>query len=70
MERMALAIVPCLFYSSLALALEQERSNVTGTTWEIYAFVLAVIVLGALWLLLKARREEKRKKRRGGPAAA
>jgi hypothetical protein len=70
MTRIALAVLPCLFYSSLVLALEQERSNVTGTSWEIYGFVLAVVVIGALWLVLKARRDEKRKKRRGGPAAA
>jgi hypothetical protein len=67
MKRLSFALLPCLFYSSLVMALEEQRSNVTQTTWEIYGMVLLVIVVGAVWLLLKSRHDEKKKKRRAQP---
>ncbi len=56
--------------SCSAFAFESERPNTTGTTWEIYGVVLAVIVIGLLWVFFRQKREKEREERRRQQKAA
>jgi hypothetical protein len=47
------------------LALAQASTNVTRTTWEIYAIVGLTFVIGYLWVLFKTRKKEAQRKQRG-----
>jgi hypothetical protein len=61
MGRLAIA-ASCLWP---AVALGQERSNVTDTTLEIYAVVGLTLVIGFAWVLYKTRGERKKNRESG-----
>lgn len=67
MKRLILGLVPFI-YCALAFGVEEERPTTTSTTWEIYAAVLGVFVVGFAWVFLKQRSDERKRQKRRASA--
>jgi len=51
--------------SCSAFAIDSEPTKTTtSTTWEIYGVVLAVLVVGFLWVAYQQKKEKDREQRR------